>query len=251
MNNIATHPPGSYLPQNQLLAAMNTKDQKLILPHLEWMPLVQHDVLFCPENPIISVHFPISGVVSMVAVMPDGDMSEVGIIGKEGFTGVPVVLGDSWAVHQSMVQVTGEALRIKSVKLQSLCGESGTLHAALLRYVNVQNGLLAQGMACNALHSAEQRLSRWMLLLADRMGSEVLRITHEFLSMMIGSRRATVTIIADVLQNTGVIALRRGEVRILDRPRLEKVACDCYSKMRNMVERLNFAPPPRHAVSAM
>ncbi len=144
------------------------------------------------------------------------------------------------------MQVSGEALRIEAKRLQAICRESRTLQNKLLRYISAQMGMLAQAAACNALHSAEQRFSRWLLMVEDRMGQQAIMITHEFLATMIGSRRATVTVTADVLENHGIIALKRGQVLILDRERLEEKACECYGKMRDALMRSQTAQPERN-----
>ncbi len=227
----------SHLVQNQLLAALRPQEQNLLLINLERVALHSRDIIFRPQETIEFCYFVLSGVVSMTALMEDGDMTEVGIIGDDGFVGSPAILGNVVAEHQAIVQVAGEAVRVGAGPLRALCDKNQRINALLLRYVGAQMGMLSQAAACNVLHSAEQRFTRWLLMINDRVEGGEIALTHEFLAVMIGSRRATVTDIADTLQSDGIIALKRGRVTILDRKRLEKRTCECYPKMRDALAR--------------
>ncbi|HEY6468366.1 MAG TPA: Crp/Fnr family transcriptional regulator [Candidatus Dormibacteraeota bacterium] len=194
-------------------------------------------VLFDPGQVITSVHFPIDGVVSLVTPLADGNIVEVATIGNEGMVGVPLVAGGSLAVR-AISQVGGRTLRMDAnvfiAELERLEG----FRKLIQRYVQALFGQISQAAACNRLHSNEERLSRWLLMSHDRVGMDAFPITHEFLGQMLGSRRATVTLSAGLLQAAGLIRYHRGRVTIVDRAGLEGVSCECYAIIKAALDRV-------------
>ncbi|HVS38684.1 MAG TPA: helix-turn-helix domain-containing protein [Gemmataceae bacterium] len=190
------------------------------------MPL--RKVLHEPGDAIRYVYFPCSGVVSVV-IPPDGkgDGVEVGLVGREGVVGVPVVLGADSTPARWVVQVPGEALRM-SADLVRIHAGRGPLHDLLLLYANAYLVQVCQSVACNALHPVEERLCRWLLGVHARVESDHFPLTHEFIAAMLGVRRASVTQAARGLQEAGLIRYGRGRLEVLDRPGLESAACGCH-----------------------
>lgn len=230
------------LQRHKLLAQLPDAEQQLILPRLRYVAIEPRDILFSTDQPIEHCYFPLHGVVSLTAVMSDGHTSEVGVVGTEGFVGIPIALGEECSGHEAIVQVGPcDALRITSADLRDCCKQCPDLNALLLRYANALLVMTAQASACNALHTAEERLARWLLMVQDRVEKPEFQITHEFLSVMIGTRRATVTVIAGALERAQIIELGRGEVRIINCAKLEDASCECYWIMRKAMDRV--APP--------
>ncbi|HUZ69738.1 MAG TPA: Crp/Fnr family transcriptional regulator [Candidatus Saccharimonadales bacterium] len=194
-------------------------------------------VLFDPGQVITSVYFPLDGVVSLVTPLADGNIVEVATIGNEGMVGVPLVAGGSLAVR-AISQVGGRTLRMDAstfiAELERLPG----FRKLIQRYVQALFGQISQAAACNRLHSNEERLSRWLLMSHDRVGVDSFPITHEFLGQMLGSRRATVTLSAGLLQAAGLIRYHRGRVTIVDRAGLEGVSCECYGIIKAALDRV-------------
>ncbi len=185
-------------------------------------------VLFEPGRVVDSVDFPRNCVVSLVTPLHEGAIVEVATIGNEGIVGVPQVTAGSSV--RAIVSVAGWADRMSaSAFRQEVEGDDGPFRDLVGDYLEALFGQVAQAGACNRLHSNEERLSRWLLMSSDRVGTEVFAITHEFLAQMLGSRRATVTLSAGILQAAGFIEYHRGRVTILDRRGLEAVACECYA----------------------
>ncbi len=173
-------------------------------------------------------YFITSGMASIVTSMEDGATAEVGVVGSEGVVGVLHLLGPGRVATNSFVQLEGTALRIAYPELRQAYRSTEEIRDRILEYVQEQTISTNQIAGCNRLHEAEERLARWLLMAQDRTQSDVLNFTQEFLAMMLGSRRTTVTLIAGSLQKAGLIDYRRGQVKILDRVNLEAAACDCY-----------------------
>ena len=222
---------------NHLLDALPDVERKALMEHLRPAHLTVKTVLFDPGQPIPFVHFPIDGVISLVTPLADGNIVEVATIGNEGIVGVPLVPGGSLAVR-AISQVGGRTLRIDAGEfikgLEGLPGFRGLVQ----KYVQALFGQISQAAACNRLHSNEERLSRWLLMSHDRVGTDTFPITHEFLGQMLGSRRATVTLSAGLLQSAGLIRYHRGRVTIVDREGLESVACECYGIIKAALDRV-------------
>jgi CRP-like cAMP-binding protein len=167
-------------------------------------------------------------MVSLVFTTRKGESVEVGVVGNEGFTPIPVAAGLSRSPHRAVMQIGGEGFKINVEELQKALESSPVLHSKLNRYAAVHGMQVAQTAGCNRLHDIEQRLSRWLLLAQDRVDSGLLRITHDFLAMMLGTDRPSVSLAAGELQKKQIIEYSRGSVRILNRKKLEGSACECY-----------------------
>jgi CRP-like cAMP-binding protein len=196
-------------------------------------------VLFEPRDLVRSIHFPLRGVISLVTVMKDGSMVEMATIGREGLVGVPMVLdGGSMANAEAVSQVAAESISVTTETFLDEFRRGGVLASLVHSYVQALFTLVAQNAACNSLHSIHQRCARWLLMTGDRVGEDTFHLTHEFLSQMLGSRRASVTDAAGALQDLGAIRYRRGAVEILNRNLLEASACECYAISREVFDGL-------------
>ena len=184
------------------------------------------------------VYFIATGVGSLVNTMANGQAAEVGTIGNEGMVGLPLVLGDDMAPTSVYVQVPGSGLRMKATPFKQELARSASMRTVMLRYAHAVFNQVAQSAACNRFHSIQQRASRWLLMTHDRMHSDEFLLTQEFLAMMLGVQRTGVTAAAGALQRAGLIRYRRGNVTILDRPGLERLACECYGVSKLEFDRL-------------
>lgn len=202
---------------NQLLAALPEEDYQRILPSLEAIPLQIKDSLYERDQPIEYVHFPLSGMASILIVLDDGTYIEAGIAGREGMVGLPVFLGADTTPTLAFYQIPGITVRMRSDLFRAEIRRSGALVAVLQRFANAHLVMLAQNTGCNSQHTIEQRCARWLLLSHDRMGKSEFSLTQEFLSQMLGVRRASVSVVMHKLQNAGHIHYRRGVITIMDR----------------------------------
>lgn len=229
----APHAP--YAPRaattNHLLAALAPADLALISAQLEPVTLALRDVLYEPGVKIEFVYFPTTGCVSMIRATGDGSV-EVGTIGMEGMVGVPILLQVDSEPTRAIVQVEGEAFRISSDAFREIVRESTHLERIMLRYAQALFNAVAQSVACNRLHSLEERCARWLLITHDRVEGDVFKLTQEFLSYMLGVHRPAVTLAAGVLQAAGYIRYSRGTITIVDRAGLESASCECYKATR-------------------
>ncbi|MHB8394259.1 MAG: Crp/Fnr family transcriptional regulator [Candidatus Dormibacteria bacterium] len=223
--------------ENHLLAFLPDADREALLAKLSPVFLNVKTVLFEPGQVVDAVYFPLDGVVSLVTPLEDGAIVEVATVGNEGLVGVPVVLGGSLAVR-AISQVAGRCLTMETGGFLYEMERRGSLASIVQNYLQALFGQIAQAAACNRLHSNEERLSRWLLMSHDRVGSDRFSITHEFLSQMLGSRRATVTLSAGILQKAGLIRYQRGHVEIVDRRGLEQTACECYRVIQDGLDRV-------------
>jgi CRP-like cAMP-binding protein len=224
--------------ENRLLAALPGSAYERLLPALEPVSLSLRQTIYEAEQPIEYVYFVRVGVISMVSVMQDGTIIEVATVGNEGMVGLPVFLGaDTIAMH-AFVQIPGAAMRMKATALREEVRNGGALAALLQRYTQALLIQIAQGAACNRVHSIEERCARWLLMTHDRVGADEFPLTQKFLSQMLGARRASVNRAARVLQQAGFIRYRRGQITILDREGLESAACECYTVIKREYERL-------------
>ncbi|MGA9113916.1 MAG: Crp/Fnr family transcriptional regulator [Candidatus Dormiibacterota bacterium] len=222
---------------NRILDALPAADRRRIAADMVPVALGIKTVLFEPGEPIRAVHFPVDGVISLVTPLGDGAIVEVATVGNEGIVGVPLVLGGSLNVR-AISQVSGHALRLDAGAFLDELGRGGAFAAIVHQYEQALFGQIAQAAACNRLHTNEERLSRWLLMSHDRVGVDEFAITHEFLGQMLGSRRATVTLSAGILQAAGLIRYHRGHVAILDRDGLESVSCECYAVIKQQLDRV-------------
>jgi CRP-like cAMP-binding protein len=223
---------------NRLLSLLSDTDYERLRPHLSQDVFDYRKGLYEASRPIEHVYFPIDGVASLVLTTADGASAEVGTIGNEGLVGLPVCLGDSEAPSSVYVQVPGRALRIDAGIFRGELYRRPTLNLIMLRYAHAFFNQVAQSAACAHLHRVEQRCCRWLLMTRDRMPSGDFLLTHEFLGMMLGVRRTTVTDVMGSLQKAGLIQYRRGHVSILDQDALQQRACECYEISRLEFDRL-------------
>ena len=223
---------------NRLLAALPDAEYQRLIPHLEhvWLPFQK--VLYEVGEPIEYVYFPHRAIVSALSTMEDGSMVEVGLVGNDGIVGIPAALGDNIATTTTTVQVPDSAMRMKASVLKSEFGRGGVLQNLLLRYIQALFALTSQNAACNRLHHLEERLARWLLLVYDRVESNELPLTQEFISQMLGVRRAGVTVAANTLQQAGLIRYTRGKITILNREELQAASCECYEFINGEYARL-------------
>jgi CRP-like cAMP-binding protein len=238
-------PRGGRLPQpdqatvrNGLLAALAPDDFALLAPALHPVELAFKQALNEPDRPIAAVHFPEGGMVSLLAGLEGGEAMEVGLVGREGLVGLPALLGDGRAGTEAVVQAQGAAWRAEAAALKAAFDESAGVRAVLLRYAQAFHAQVAQSAACNGRHGLEERLARWILMAHDRVDGDAFPMTQEFMALMLGVRRAGVSVAAGMLQKAGAIAHGRGRVTVLDRPGLEAAACGCYGTVRRQFERL-------------
>jgi CRP-like cAMP-binding protein len=199
---------------------------------LELVRLKLHQVLHEAGEVIRSGYFPNEGMGSVLTVMPDGKSVEVGLIGKEGFIGLPVAFGFKTSPLRVVTQADGTAYRVDVPTLRRILREVPELERRIQRFAMVLAMQSTQIAACNRLHDVEERLARWLLMSHSRIGGATMPLTQEFLGQMLGTRRASVSVAAGTLQKAGLITYTRGNVTILNKPKLEEAACDCYQIIR-------------------
>src|SRR6204780_4990228 len=214
---------------NKILLSISDKEYALILPHLEFLSMPPHLSLYEPGQPLEFVHFPNSGMVSLVIATEDGRTVEVGEVGKEGFAGIQAAVGINKNQVREVVQIAGDGFRVKIGALKRVLQSAPELQRFLTRYAVVQGMQFAQTAACNRLHNIEQRLARWLLITQDRVDSPTLAITHDFLATMLGTDRPSVSLAAGILQDKQIIEYAGGTVQILSGTKLEACTCECYA----------------------
>lgn len=222
-----TNPAGKPI-SNAILLALPETEFNALRPHLQFVPLPQRFRLHEANQKLEEVYFLNQGMVSLVFTTQKEESVEVGVVGNEGFTPIPVAAGLRRSPHRAVMQIGGEGFKVSVEHLEEVLLSSPKLHGGLNRYAAIHGLQVAQTAGCNRLHDIEQRLSRWLLLAQDRVGSGLLRITHDFLAMMLGTDRPSVSLAAGGLQKRKIIEYNRGSVRILNRKKLEGSACECY-----------------------
>ena len=222
--------------RNEILQALPRTEYEAVLPKLEFVRLMVHQVLHEPGDALKSAYFCNTGMVSILSVFPDGKSVEVGLVGKEGFVGLPLLANFRTSSTRSVAQIDGSAFRIDGETLLGLLSQSPKLEKSLQQYAQISAMQVTQIAACNRLHEVHERLARWLLMSADRVDSSALPLTQEFLGQMLGTRRSSVTVSAGILQKAGIIAYGRGDVKIIDRSRLEEAACECYGIMQRRAQ---------------
>jgi len=225
---------------NRLLAGLPEAELKRIQSDLTMVSLEVKEPLWVPNQPIEAVYFPIDVVVSVLAET-DGGTVEVGTIGNEGVVGLPVFLGANSFPGTAVAQIPGRAHRMEAGAFHR-AAQGGELRSLVQRYTLGFLTQVSQGTACNRVHSAEQRLARWLLIVRDRVGRDSFPLTQEFMGQMLGVRRATVSETANALQSHGLISYSRGTITIQDVPGLTGTACECYQIVRDEFERLLGTP---------
>jgi CRP-like cAMP-binding protein len=241
----ANRPPPTDNP-NRLLAALPAADYARIFPSLTVVPLTLKAVLHTPGEPIHDVYFPGGGFCSMLTVLEDGKMVEIATVGREGMIGVSAVLDGTPVTSAAMVQGASDiCYRMTVEAFRREVDRRGPFHELMAHYAQALFGFVAQSTACNAIHSVEQRLARWLLMAQDRMGSDDFPLTQEFVAMMLGASRPTVTVVAGTLQKAGLIKYRHGRVTIVDREHLEAASCECYRAATDLLNRVTNGKRPR------
>lgn len=223
---------------NRLLASLPEEEIKRLQPYLEPVSLNLKQELYQPNEPIDFVYFPLEGVCSLLSLTSEGELIEVGTVGNEGMVGLPVFLGAKQIPGVAMSQIPGSALRMRAADLRTRVTPGTALYDALHRYTQALFNLISQSALCNGVHSIEQRCCRWLLLTHDRVGTDKFPLTHEFLSQMLGVRRAGVSEVAARLQNAGFISYTYGKIIIMDRAGLEATSCECYALIKAEFDRL-------------
>jgi CRP-like cAMP-binding protein len=207
------------------------------------VPLPLERRLSEPNQPIEFIYFLNSGLVSTDAVTEKGEQVEVGVIGREGFAGLPALLDQPQMAHTVIMQGIGEGIRIPSAVVRAEFLKGGMLQKLVHAFAYLQMVQVSQSVLCNRLHEVDARLARWLLTSADRMESETLHLTQEFLGQMLGVQRSTVTVAAGDMQRSGLIGYSRGRIHITDRVRLSEVACECYGIVQTQYDRLLQGEP--------
>lgn len=213
---------------NLLLAKFPARALDLLEPDFRVVDLINKEVIHAPYAAIEELYFPISGVISWLVTMQDGDMAEAITIGREGVAGISVVLGHRSSTT-AIVQAPGQALVIDAQRFTSVYHENSDVSRIMHRYTNAVLNVMAQCAACNRLHDVTERCARWLLMMHDRADGDEFTLVQEFLADMLGVRRPSVSVCASILQRAGLISYKRGKVRITDRTGLEHASCECYS----------------------
>lgn len=224
--------------QNSLLEALPAQDQALVAPGLVQVDLERGRLLYDPGDPIEHVYFPHDGVISLMTLMENGAAIESSTIGPEGALGLMAAVTPRQSLSRAIVQTPLRAARIGADKLHEVWEKSPALRDLVDRHTEALYGHAIQSVACNALHSVEARFCRWLLTCHDRISSDTVALTQEFLADMLGVQRTTVTAVARSLQEKGMIRYRRGVVDIMDRAGLQALTCECYGVIRNHYKRL-------------
>jgi CRP-like cAMP-binding protein len=221
---------------NKILLHLSPNECQQLLPELELVRLKLHQVICEAEEPMKSGYFVNTGILSVLAVQPDGKSVEVGLIGNEGFLGLPLLVGYQTSPTRVVCQADGTAYRCDAQALRRVLRECPELEQQLHRFGQQLAMQTTQIAACNRLHDVEERLARWILMTEDRLLGDTLPLTQEFLAQMLGTRRSSVTVAAGTLQKAGMISYTRGSVTIVDRERLEDAACDCYAIVQRQLK---------------
>jgi CRP-like cAMP-binding protein len=221
------HPPQQLSIANRLLASLSADDFASLQRHLEPVPLDMRQVLIEPNTPIAHVYFPEAGM-SSVTNNSSGGKIEVGVIGREGMVGLPIVLGIDQTPYEHFMQIAGHGWRIAVQDLEQAMGQNSSLHRQLLRYAQASHVQVSETAFTNANSDVEARLARWLLMCHDRVEDDDIPLTHEFIAMMLGVRRPGVTLALHVLEGMQVIQAKRGLITVLDREKLEELADEAY-----------------------
>lgn len=224
--------------ENHLLSALPPNDFERVAPHLELVPMPLGQVLYESGGKLGHVYFPTTSIVSLLYVMEDGSSAEIAVVGYEGILGISLFMGGETTPSRAVVQSAGYGYRLSAQMLKQEFSRGGATMHLLLRYTQALITQMAQTAVCNRHHSVEQQLCRWLLLSLDRLPSNELTMTQELIANMLGVRREGVTEAAGNLQRAGLIRYARGHIVVLDRPRLERSVCECYSVVKKEFDRL-------------
>lgn len=225
--------------ENRLLGALPATERAMLEPHAEFVELAPGQILFAPEEDVVVTHFPLVGAMAaLIVVLEDGSMAEAASIGREGAIGGIVSAGHKPAFSRAEMQIGGPALRIETARIEVAKHRSVVVRDLFDRYADAFLSQVLQSVVCNVFHPMRQRLARWLLMTHDRIGSNELPLTQEFLAQMLGVHRATMIRAARSLQKDGIIRNVRSRLTILDRPKLENAACECYGAVARHYDRI-------------
>jgi CRP-like cAMP-binding protein len=225
--------------ENRLLASLPANDLERIAGTLEPIVLKRGETLYHENTPIEHVYFPTGALISLVASMQDGTVVEVAVIGREGMVGLPLALGTEISPRKVVAQAPGGALKLSAETFRREMSTNGSaLTERLKRYTMIHLTQTTQWVACNRLHSLEERLARWLLASADATGSEQFELTQDFIAQMLGVRRPSVTVIVRGFEKQGMVQTSRGRIRIADRGSLERTVCECYQFVRQQIDQV-------------
>lgn len=224
--------------QNHLLAALPADVYERVLPHLELVPMALGMVLYESGDSLRHVYFPIDCIVSLLYVMENGASTEISVVGREGLVGVSLFMGGESTPGRAVVQSAGHAYRLPGHLIKEEFNRHGPMLILVLRYTQSLITQMAQTAVCNRHHTIDQQLCRWLLLSLDRLSSNRVRMTQELIANMLGVRREGVTDAAGKLQKLNVIEYSRGEITVIDRPKLESLSCECYAVVKRESDRL-------------
>ena len=222
--------------RNHLLSSLSAADLAQLSDDLQPVTLAKHQIVYEVGAALEHIYFIEDGLASVLTIMENGGSSGVGMVGREGAVGLSALLGGRVSAQQVIMQLAGSALRITASACKTAFESNAHIRAALLRFIEDLLSLSSQTAGCNRLHSVEQRSARWLLMASDRIGSNVLPTTQEFLAGMLGVRRSGISEAAGELQRSGFIRYRRGEITIVDRTGLEGTSCECYGVDRQRVK---------------
>jgi CRP-like cAMP-binding protein len=229
------------LQRNHVLACVPEAELEQLRPYMRQVTFTRDMEIHAASAPITEIFFPFSGMLSIIAYLKTGQSVEVGTVSREGFTGAPFHRGVHNLPYRIAAQISGAGVAVDADRFADLVERSEPVRNATQRYARALMTLMAQSTACNGAHGVEQRLAKWLLFSRDAAGTDDLELTQEYLATMIGVQRPTVTLAAGNLQQQGLIAYRRGKIRILDLPRLAERSCECYETVRSEVDRLMTA----------
>ena len=228
-------------PGNRLLARLPREEFDRIRPHLRSVAVKTKQIFHSINEPIRDVVFPNGGVASVTTVLQDGTSIECATVGDEGFLGIEVLLGGKLSTSENLLQVPDTSAEYLPVSVfKSELDHRGHLHDSVQRYAQAYLALMMHSTACIALHPVQERCCRWLLMTHDRVHSDEFQLSHEFLAIMLGSTRPTVTVVAGTLQKAGLITYKHGHMRVLDRKGLEAGSCECYATVRSQFDRLGI-----------
>jgi CRP-like cAMP-binding protein len=226
------------LAENRLLTLLPPAELEDLRRQAEVVPLRHGTHVIIPDEPIRDVYFPLTCLLSLVTTMEDGATVESGTIGREGMSGIPVVLNAGQTTMPTFCQIPGDAARVRTEVVRAMYERSEQARRVLNRYVHTVVVVGSQSAACNALHRVEARMCRWLLMSSDGVASDEVNLTQEYLAAMLGVRRPGVTEVAGKLRADGLIDYSRGSIRIIDREGMERLACECYGRVKGEYERL-------------
>lgn len=246
MPELITNKPTEATPallQNHLLAALPAKAQQRLFPHMQVVDFPLGKVLYESGDTLSHVYFPTNAIVSLLYVMESGASAEISVVGNEGLVGIAVFMGGESTTNRAIVQSAGSAFSLSSQRFRNEFNSYTDMRMLMLRYTQALITQMAQTAVCNRHHSIDQQLCRWLLLSLDRLSGNHLIMTQELIANMLGVRREGVTESAGKLQDLGVIEYRRGQITVLDRPKLEQLSCECYAVVKKETDRLQAYKP--------